>query len=381
MRLIDRYIIRNFLLNYVLAFTVLIGMYIVLDLIINFDRFTKAAGPDTQFFGLMADIGDFYFYRLLVIFQMVSAAIPLLAAGFTMVRMTRHNELTAMLASGVSLHRIAAPILACAVMFSLLEIVDQEILMPGCVDKLLRQHDEVNRPPTRSDPLYFVRDNGDNSLLVASLYEPGSPGHAPHMKDVRIILRDKDSGAPIGRIMAADAVWDPQHEQMRGSGYYGAWKLTDAHIIDDRPGVDPNTKVAEQHAEVFRNTRLTPEQLDLVFSKKAVDYLSTVQLQALIADSPDSTRTTLEKMMHIRFTQPLMNLVMLLLGIPFLLTREPRQLIRNMIYCTVVSTVCFVATFVIFQAAGTALQPLWGAWLPVLIFGPLALAMLDSIKT
>src|SRR5579862_6760566 len=105
MRLLDRYIVRSFLINYVLAFAVLVGMYTLLDLIINFDRFTKAtamgAGPGGHvvsgfplFFSLMADIIDFYGYRMLVIFQQVSAAIPLLAAGFTMVRMTRHNELT-----------------------------------------------------------------------------------------------------------------------------------------------------------------------------------------------------------------------------------------------------------------------------------------------
>ena len=47
----------------------------------------------------------------------------------------------------------------------------------------------------------------------------------------------------------------------------------------------------------------------------------------------------------------------------------------------------FAATFVIFQIAGTVLpggyplDPLLAAWLPVLIFGPLAVVMLDMIRT
>jgi hypothetical protein len=76
-----------------------------------------------------------------------------------------------------------------------------------------------------------------------------------------------------------------------------------------------------------------------------------------------------------------MNIVLLLIGIPFLLTREPNRLVINMFYCTAVTGVIFVATFVIFQMAGTQLDPLWGAWLPVLVFGPFSLVMLDLIKT
>lgn len=380
MRLLDRYIIRNFLLNYLLAFAVLVGMYTLLDLIINFDRFTKFAPPGAgsvaSFFNLLGDITDYYAYRMLVIFQQISAAIPLLAAGFTMVRMTRHNELTAMLASGVSLYRVALPIIFCALFFSGLVVIDQEILMPRFVDKLLRQHDEVSHVPTRDDPLYFVRNDDDNSLLTASRYDPA----ARRMQDVRIIQRDKN-GTPIRRIMASEAVWDPKAEVAPGAGIYGLWILKNARMVDDTGGDDPTRRVAEKIDFMPYRTRLTPEQLDLVFTKKAVDYLSSAQVQTLIQDSPEVTKTSLEKMMHIRFTQPIMNVILLMMGLPFLLTREPRQLIKNMIYCTAVTAFCFVATFVMFQAAGQALPPLLGAWLPVLLFGPLAVAMLDTIKT
>lgn len=121
MRLLDRYIIRSFLFNYLLAFGVLVGMYVLLDLIINVSNFTKGqtvAGQTTgdlaTFVSLAGDILDYYSYQILVIFQQVAPAIPLLAAGFTMVRMTRHHELTGILASGVSLYRVATPIVLCA---------------------------------------------------------------------------------------------------------------------------------------------------------------------------------------------------------------------------------------------------------------------------
>ena len=276
MRLLDRYIVRSFLFNYLLAFAVMVGMYTLLDLIVNISRFSGAAEKDVQgsvhFFSLMADIADYYGYQMLVIFQQVSAAIPLLAAGFTMVRMTRHNEMTAMLASGVSLYRVALPIVLCSMGFSLLVIADQEILMPRFKEKLMRQHDEVNVKSTGKEPLYFLRDSGDGSLLMATSYDP----LAKKMTDVRIIMRDKE-GSPIGRVMARAAEWHADEEV--GPGVKGKWKLLDVRQIDDKTEGDPTQNVAEGVPAMWYNTALTPDQLDLVFSKKAVEFLSSGQIQ------------------------------------------------------------------------------------------------------
>src|SRR6185503_13584748 len=113
-----------------------------------------------------SDMFDYYFYQLPVIFQQVAGVIPLLAAGFTMVRMTRHHELTAMLASGVSLYRVAAPIILMSMGLSALTVLNQEFVIsrPAIIEKLLRKHDEVKRSMARAEPLSFMKDS-DNSLL------------------------------------------------------------------------------------------------------------------------------------------------------------------------------------------------------------------------
>ena len=85
--------------------------------------------------------------------------------------------------------------------------------------------------------------------------------------------------------------------------------------------------------------------------------------------------------MYTRITQLIMNMIMLLIGIPFLLAREPNKLITNMLWCSAISAGCFITTFVFFQLAGSGLSPFAGAWLPVVLFGPLAIVMLDMVKT
>ncbi len=385
MRILDRYIIRSFVFNYLLALGVMLGMYTLLDLIVNFDSFTKttAVAAATQPLavhattlslaaGALWNIVDYYSYQMLVIFQQVSGAIPLLAAGFTMVRMTRHHELTAMLASGVSLFRVAAPIVLVSVGFGLLTVCNQEFLIsnPTVVQKLLRSHNDLNAPVARTTPINFVQDS-DNSLLVASDYDPAKK----QMKGVLIVQRDK-SGAPIGHIVADSATWErPPNEPTE------TWIMRGVVQSEDRLDADPTKRFVGKMPIQEYHTGLTPAQLDLIFQKKAVEYLSSRQVYDLAASSPPTNQPMLYKIMYLRVTQPLMNIVMLLIGIPFLLTREPNRLIKNMVYCTILSGFVFVATFVIFQMGGTKLDPLLAAWLPVLVFGPIAVVMLDIIKT
>jgi lipopolysaccharide export system permease protein len=379
MRILDRYIVRSFLVNYLLALGVLVGMYTLLDLIVNFDSFTKAAQSNTEAnnataWKVLYDIIDYYAYQFLVIFQQISGAIPLLAAGFTMVRMTRHNELTAMLAAGVSLYRVAVPIILVSVCFSMFNIVNQEMIIcqDFIVQKLLRPHGgEATETVTREDRLDFVRDS-DNSLLTAGSYDPKNK----QLKDVRILLRDPNSSALKRRISADTATWLPNANEG-----LGAWEMKGAMQIDDSPDADPAKQAAGRVSTLMYTTSVTPRQIDLIFQKKAVDYLSSTQIRMLASDPMESNKGALYKVMYLRFTQPMMNIIMLLIGIPFLLTREPGRLIKNMFYCVIVTGIVFAGTFVMFSMSGKTVDPLLAAWLPVLIFGPFAVVMLDLIKT
>jgi len=67
MKLIDRYVVTTFLKNYLLSFLVLVGMYIVLDLIFNIDEFSELKQKSTgieAMLGFIGYIADFYFYQI-----------------------------------------------------------------------------------------------------------------------------------------------------------------------------------------------------------------------------------------------------------------------------------------------------------------------------
>jgi len=78
-----------------------------------------------------------------------------------------------------------------------------------------------------------------------------------------------------------------------------------------------------------------------------------------------------------RFTTPINNLVMLLLGLPFILSRE-RNVKTSAGMCILVVGIYFA----FIQLCGQMeVSPLMAAWLPIFVFGPISILMLDSVKT
>src|ERR1041385_3716919 len=144
MKLLDRYVATNFLKNYFISFFVLVGIYIVLDMIFAFDELVEVNSTLSGLNAVIAFlsyIGDYYFYQMFLYFVHLSGIIPVVAGAFTLIRMVRFNELTAILSSGVPLIRVALPIVVCALVLNGLLWVDQELIIPNLIPKLVRKHD------------------------------------------------------------------------------------------------------------------------------------------------------------------------------------------------------------------------------------------------
>src|SRR5215213_2005379 len=167
MKILDRYVLSTFLKNYVISFMVLIGLYVVLDMVFNFDELAEyrdhldSAGGVAGVLELLRAIGDYYFFQCFRIFSHLSGIIPIVAAAFTLIRMTRFNELTASLAAGVPLLRTAMPIIIAGMVLSVLLFVDQGLLIPRMIPKLVRKHDEIQQTGGGAAKSFAVRSMQD----------------------------------------------------------------------------------------------------------------------------------------------------------------------------------------------------------------------------
>src|SRR5579871_1864305 len=191
MKILDRYVIISFIRNYAISFMVLVGMYVVLDMVFNFNnmvQFQPQASAVATVIDTLKGMADYYFYQCFLIFVHLSGIIPVVAAAFTLMRLSRFNELTAMLAAGVPLLRIAAPIILVAVILNGLLLIDQELVIPLMIPKLTREHDEVHRVARQYYPIESMQDSS-GGLVYAARYFPNPQGKSAYMLDFDLIER------------------------------------------------------------------------------------------------------------------------------------------------------------------------------------------------
>lgn len=393
MRILDRYVIISFVKNYCISFMVLVGMYVVLDMVFNFSnmvQFQAQASAIDTLIGTLRDMGDYYFYQCFLIFVHLSGIIPVVAAAFTLMRLTRFNELTAMLAAGVPLLRIAMPIVLVALVLNALLLVDQELLIPNMIPKLVREHDEIHKEARNYYTIDFMQDAEDGLMHVSRYYPHGKATDVdPRPMMVKLDLLERRpvdetiNGAlvtnlkPSAQIKADAGYWNPQTQ---------GWDLINGQRVT---GIDPNeVRSPEMPLPVYRSSNITPEEINLYRSGNYVDMLSTQRINELLDRPKSFGRLSLLRVKHSRFTQPLMNVILLLLSIPCVLTREPGKLKMGASKCLVWMGLGLGSVFLTAQMAANPPQAvtadLWAAlmaWLPIFIFGPLAVFFLERIKT
>ena len=123
MRILTRYVLREFVVPLGYCLTGFVSIYVLFELFGSFSRMMEAKLPIgtavTYFCGYLAP----YFHYL------VPAAL-MLATLYTMWSFCRHSEITAMRASGVSFLTIAMPLLAVAVLMAALVVYVNEVYVP-----------------------------------------------------------------------------------------------------------------------------------------------------------------------------------------------------------------------------------------------------------
>lgn len=374
---LDRYILRAFFTNYLIALTVMVGLYVTLDLFVNLDEFTGVQGVTK--FQIIAKIIDFYGYNLFLYFAQLSGVILLIAACCTLGRFHRTNELTAILASGTSLYRVATPVLLAALALNGLWFVDQEFFIPRFADKLARTHGDVEG--RNSFAVWFQPDRG-NALVSAMMFHP-------RVKEMRgmIVLKRDDDGRMVEVVRADRARWDEEKslwhlengyrmifEENRSSGPRAESGPAPLVEGDEALGSMPLREYA---------SALTPKELALQQATLWINFLSLPEVEKLQERFAEAGSGEFIRIKHRRLTTVVINMILLCLGIPFFLNRERPSVIVVGGQCLFTCGLCYVLSFLCHNVdlSGFGLNPALPAWLPVLVFGPLAVYLLDTIKT
>lgn len=362
MKTLDRYILRAFLTNYAVALLVMMGLYVLLDLFINLDEFTK--DPAQSWFGRVGTMIRYYGYNLFLYFAQLSGVVILAAACFTLGRFCRTNELTAIMAGGCSLYRVAAPLLLAALAMNGLWFIDQEVIIPRIAQQLAMKHDDIEG--RRAFEVAIVPDR-DRSLLFAAKF-------SPRLAEIRgLTVMRRDDQFRLTEFLRADAArWDETRQLWILENGYSMRLSGDQGSEVDELG---RTWITEYPSDV------TPLELRLQQASRWTSFVGLAELTRMQARRPGLAE--LIKVKHARLTTVITNMILLCLGIPFFLNRERPSVLVAGGKCLLVTASCFVLTFMCqnIDMSAVGLNPALPAWLPVILFGPAAVVLLDGIKT
>lgn len=371
MKIIDKYIARNFLFGYMISFLVLVGMRVVIDLFVNLDEFAERADLGTV--GVLTNIITFYGARIALYFKEFAGIITVVAAVFSLGKMTRNNELVAVMASGVSLKRIIAPIILLAMLLTGLLVIDQELIIPHLANRLVRSHDAI-AGEDRYD-VWFMSDEDGSLVCTQDFNEKTSMLTTP-----LIIIRQAYGTASwkvIGKIQADSAVYNTEK---------GGWDLKNGTYIKiDRGASLSDVQIAPEPISFYKSD-LTPYDIPIRRQEGFKDMLSSSQLSTLasqrsrIKDLPE-----LYSQKHFRITDPIINMVMLMVALPILVCRDPKKMKTAILISFGFTTACFIVSFsckmVATEVFFNQVRPELWAWMPVFIFLPIAFLELDSMST
>jgi lipopolysaccharide export system permease protein len=365
MKILDRYIAKNFLIGYAISFSVLIGLRIVIDMFVNLDEFTEHA--DLGALSVAGNILSYYGLNATLYFRDFAGMITVVAAAFSLGRMVRNNELTAIMASGVSLKRVVGPILVLSVLLTGVLIVDQEWVIPSLGDQLVRAKDAL--PGEEWYKAWFLPDD-NGSLLCAPRYEVKTAS----FYDLTILLRQPTDQLGIwkltGCIQADRATYNSQT---------GQWDLTGGRRVG-RSAAEGTSSVA-----TYQANDLTPKDIPVMAKAGDKTLLSWRQLAALAKLGPKDMGL-LYSQKHFRITEPIINLVMLMVSLPVLVCRDPKAMKSAMMVSLGLTAACSLTTFICKMLSTEPvlwgrLMPEFWAWLPLFIFVPIAFIQIDSMKT
>src|SRR6266545_4078956 len=205
--IIDRYLVRQFLVFVGLGVLVGAVLFVVVDLLQTLDRFLRIKPPLWLILQHLAFNMPGEIYKGLPL-------IVLIATVFLFLSLTRQRELDALKAAGISLYRVSLPIFLTAFVICVLAVFFQEIALP----ELSTRAEEVDRVKIRGMlPRHLQRQSqiwyrsSDTRFLRMALLDPVEKS----MEGLLVLDIDRDWRL-LDRLDTRKARWTPDGWQLSG---------------------------------------------------------------------------------------------------------------------------------------------------------------------
>ena len=360
---VDRYILARFFGVLALAMFSGLTVYLVADLTENVEDILKNNVSSQVLI-------DYYKYKSFAILYEIAPIIVLVTTLTTFGLLSRTNEVTACKAAGISLYRLAVPVLVAAAGLAFLAGTLQSEVLPAANGRVAELHavikgqkDGVVRVGRRADQQWLYGKG--NQLFNYSRYDEGRR----ELHNLQIFKFD-DAYNLVGRLMVEKAthIEDGWWTFNRGwARTFEGREITGFSMFDT-----PMKYRLVEPPEYFAGGVTPPEEMNFADLKQYID-----ELKASGQKVPD-----LEVELHNKVAYPFISLVMALVALPFAF-RLGRHGALYGIGLSLVLGIIFLVVLSLFTALGknAILPPLVAMWSPAGIFAVFSLYLFLGVRS
>lgn len=359
MKTLDRYIVREFLRSLLLFLVAFLILSVIVDF---FEKIRMFLSNDAS----LQQMLRYFLFALPMLISIIAPAAFLIATLTTFGALSTNHEITAMKANGISVYRIAAPIVAVAVAFSMLFFLFTEFVTPKAnenIDRIIRVEIQKQQPLgafTQNEIWY----RGKAGIYNFRIFEPLSN------TIWGVTVNEFDDGFNLTRRLDAQrAVWQD-----------GRWHFYGLMITRFNLGESP---VIEHQEEGIIALPEKPE--DFLTLQKSADKMGYFELKQYIdkirGEGYDATSYVAD--WHGKPAFSFVSILLALIGVAFSLKTERSGALARSVGTGIVVGFSYWIIFAFSMSLGRSgtIPPLLGAWLANMIFGLFALYLLSRVKT
>ncbi len=357
MKIITRYISKEFLKLFAITFMTFVMLYMLVDFFEKIDNFIETGSTEYA--------PTYFIHKLpFVAVQMAPVAI-LMSTIITLGIFSKNHEIIAMKANGISLFRIGAPFIVTALIITIINFTISELIVPHTnrkVNEIWRYHVKKKPPELiyKHEQLWY---KGENTIYNIRSFN----SRTKTLEGVIINQFDRDFRL-VRRIQAHSATWRTDY-----------WAFYNGVVKErDENGSYRITPFKEKNFSLVES----PEDFEQV--AKYSDEMGFAELREyakkIAREGYDACRYLVD--MHIKLSFPFICVIMSLIGIPLALRKEKGVGIATGIGISLGIILLYLATSVIARTLGYSevVPPVVAAWFANILFGTIGLFLLLNTR-
>ncbi len=353
MRILTRYVLREFLVPLTYCLVGFIGIYILFELFESFNRIIESKPP-------LLDVVAFFAGYLSPYLEWLIPAALLLGTLYTMWNFCRHSELTAMRATGIGFTVIVRPLLAVACLMAIFVAGLKEFYAPWASEKARDYRDDRFKPALskvkENVPYYNQQAGRVWRINKMALDNPRL------LEGVRLSFDRPDGSRQLDitcrKAEYLDGLWWL---------FYPQYQYFDEL---NNPIVNPTPALAALPVRAFPDLTETPR--DFMLMNKSWEYYTIRDMRHYLKTHPhldkkDVASKTFD--IHNRLASPLACLIITLFAIPAGVASGRQSVFKGVIFALAMFFSFYALSLGCMVLVKNQLMPvLLGVWLPNLIF-------------